>query len=1766
MKKSTKLLSVILAILMIFSSLSVASFAVGKTNYKTVEDLEALGAYSPYGSVTRLTTEERLSVLFDQLDILLGELNINMGTIDLSILGKIEIDLRSINALCKTVDSVQTLVNKNSSLLWMAKVINYIDVSTWQSGMTRENTSQFTIVSELFEFISANELLVNRILVEGLQFGVANSFLPFDREGISSLIQNLPSTIKTLIFPLMARPDATASELSIFTNTAGNGGVLSVLDKIIPELFSKPMLWTSYRVNANGDDLKYTAELPTAAGQTSRYFVVENGGEQISQYDYNFPVLLGSKDNVGKWTKTVTYTKTLETEGGDTYVYAAPAGYSGDQTLKWYKNGDKGYLLPSVRDAINSGALSFSVNGADSALGLLYKFIPYVFAEMAPVVLNGSVKKLLAGALGVSFTEMTAAEVNAVKGLAAAGDFFTKPQEFYLWEYSDYKVIDGVPYYRFEDTYFKGTLPENLSTYYYMFNWDWKITKDFVNDFIPTVDGTTIGNSAAGYDNILDGLNAFVYKVIDTVLVENFEAKGQTYNLRTGLGWENGGLDKVVNNVLRVARYAFSIAPEEIFDEYYSDAKLSPYYNMMMNGTVKQALTGLACAGIKLLMPQAQLPTEAKLCKTVGTDSTDDVSVLALGSVVLRELCTQFMPQYNFDALIYADYSTKTILTGADYDANYWLDTALNIGMDFGMYYLRSLTDLGEDDDAGYYSVMSNLKAIPSNTPTALVYKAGGTYVVESGKKIPAWQYKLDWVLDWGLSSAKDWTWKFEKYIDCGATVDLATYQDPWAKLNTIILKILPLDQLLDGTGVTTASNTWLENILRGKLVNGISTLNLPLVASAFKIPNGLLRNANVLTQVVTLVKGLLNSVLYKLAGNYDIIPAEVKTVDDLFNQDTLVKTLAGTTTKSGSWYKHASDGFIAKLKVIVTNGLLDPLLPIVGLFLGWKSGAQDFNDPSIYFVTSENDTYLHSAATNTLKIANKSSGMLEKHRNSDAVDNPYVLTINSIEVDEGVALSGSFPQTLNPGETIEMNVTVPAGKESVATFKVNYSIAGKDGKAIGSEQTKVIYARLTSTWDEENNMVSNGKEDNGIFSSQHKEYTFTKDLFTTVTTLTGEAQNSSSKAKNFARIYADSSPAMSENFMQYFESQTNRKEAEWPEKIDAYANKTNGTASGKLYKAKAGITSATEIPYGYYDGGQIAVQYEWMKTITIKGTAWAIWDYDFVYYNDYDIENVAKTYIDKNLKASDFGADAQADFAAYETALKQVKFLADAPKTTMYTDDITIEDGGVMVHIPAAIAALDSAYEKLMKNPIVGDVADVNTISDAIDAIAESKGYEIDYENYELYEFFAYDKAVKAGYKMIDSTKGPAKPENYIEGENLSQAVIEAIAANKGGNIKTGIDATVSAPSEEAMTKYNDALANFTAPVYSTVQVEDTIARIKYYFGFMDANMKTPVVKDFLNQEISIAEAQNYVQGDYSADSWAAYTKALADAKAVQADVNARQSQIFDAKYELMKAQNELLPKYASMKDNGYLDGELATLIEQANTVVGHFNEYFKVKDGVDATEAWKQLVQALGVEYNVTVDDVEYSGILYNHSALTFKAYDRLNSNKEKAKVDAACDKLQAALNNFVSSVTLDKNNSGVVNQVTQDVRYIQGIVPGTVTTAEAILNNVKASNPAAKLAVTPSKSNGFGTGATVKVSVDNIGVLSTYYVVVYGDVNGDGVVDAFDAFAVDKNVNSLAALDGVYAKAADADASGEISVADLTPIMSASVGNADVISQTR
>ena len=114
MNKMKKLLSVLLAIVIALSCMSVMASAA-KTQYQTVANLKNLDAYSPYGQVTRLSTEERTSIVLDFLDNVLPGLNINMGTV-IDVLGlTVMIDLTSVDQLCKSFDSVYDTFNK---ILW----------------------------------------------------------------------------------------------------------------------------------------------------------------------------------------------------------------------------------------------------------------------------------------------------------------------------------------------------------------------------------------------------------------------------------------------------------------------------------------------------------------------------------------------------------------------------------------------------------------------------------------------------------------------------------------------------------------------------------------------------------------------------------------------------------------------------------------------------------------------------------------------------------------------------------------------------------------------------------------------------------------------------------------------------------------------------------------------------------------------------------------------------------------------------------------------------------------------------------------------------------------------------------------------------------------------------------------------------------------------------------------------------------------------------------------------------------------------------------------------------------------------------------------------------------------------------------------------------------------------------------------------------------------------------------------------------------------
>lgn len=1784
MKKSTKLLSVILAIIMIFSSMSVLAFAVGPVNYRTAEDLgeNGLDAYSPYGAVTRLTTEERMSILLDSLDSLLTTTNIK-GSMDLSILGTLTYDVTSVDGILGTVDSVQKLLSNNSGLLVTLKDAYTLNQNfkVWKTGIRRENANQVAIVKELVQLLQANADVLFNIINRGhLNLGaLGNSLINkfVDLSSFNAILGDLPGLLKSLIYPLFGRWDDNQARIAELNNTAGNGGMENMLNDFVYRLFTNDMSITSYKEDAAGHCIS-NHNLPGAADQTRDYFTKSEDGTYIQRTYYDTKTGEYVTDETNKYVKT----EELDAEGNGTgeYVFVKTNDDGTKENLKYYKLGSK--FLPSLAAAltakddsgnlINAGLIDLKTN---SVASLLYTFIPYVFAEMAPVVLNGSVKKLLAEWFGASFTEVGAVTSDAVKGLAGYNadlPIFAAEQGEYLWEWSDYAVLsDGTHVWRFEDSIYVADT-SNTNPYFDIINWDYKVSDDFMNEFIPGADGKTA--SAKGYTTILQGLNKFLIKVANLALDKDLVAK---MNLIDG---DNSNL---VENIKKAAQTIVAVSPASLFGSNYADP--DRYYNLMMSNNNQEVLLGIACTVIDLLMPQMILPTADKLA---GKGYT----VAAVLAAVVREIATQLVPNINYDALIYADYNTKTFLTGKD--NSYWLDVALTIGTDIGFKYLTALSDMGEDQAAFAGANWTESKTYTASDMDAIVGKDGA---------VKLWEQRVDYIIDWALTLSAEYGWKFDRLVNCGETIDLATAQDPWVKLGYILKDILPVEDIFN---VDMTSSTWLETLLRDDFVLALLDLDVTKIVGGatangvLNIPTtSILRETNVFISLVTVIRDLLNNILKKVAGG-DLIPVAYSEKIRETGLSASTTTYTGSYTTLDDFLKHQNLAYLVRQllnklytavggtayskddKNATENGLLDVLLPFANFFIGWKTDPQEFDPPYISVNTSftENNAtvdygYLYAqggSVSNSIMIKNDASGMLLKHRNSDVVDSANTVTVTKVTIDGAEVDLSSVSTTIAPGGKINIPFTVTySGNEAALEVAVSYTVVGKDGKPLGGTMTATSFAFIsdrapeehTTTYNDQYKAVSGGVNKGKWLIGVQPQPTTTVYVANNVNEANAiiRAMGFNFKdvsEKTFAIWVQSASAAGTPNFVNvdttsYVHGTSENTTLSGHEPPIGFANADNDTCTIQPFSINDAVDTKDLDKTGtVIDLGTFSVT--WMNKK--KATAWpgsfedkgdnkvtATMNAGDIYIVDRsELQSTYSTYLNMDLQKVNF-SNADTEWAAYIAAMKAANVLLNTP---FYVEDF---NNGVYSadKIQAALDALKTAYENLTAKAVMSTT---EALENAL-TTAEPGGDvpEINYQDYNLYEYFKYQDERTAVRNRLNEYVQPAAPEKYIDGCALTAAEIDELVAKESNAKKQlALNATVLDPSAEDMAAYREAVDAWKAPTYTELDNENQAMLLKYYKQFLIANTTN---KQFLNNEIAYAEAQNYDGSKYSKDSWDAYTSALAVAKAVQANDKALQSAVFDAKYELMKAENELLLKEKSAKENGALKN-LQGLVAEANTIFDNSADY-TVVDGVSEKEAYAALIKALGYDYN--------GEILYSHSALSFLTYDRETTASNLKRIAAAEDALAAAIANFKSAIEIIVKDTNIGGKVDAANKFVYGVKPGDVAA-----NYFKATNDVPlKWEAANAASSENGTGATATLLDAKGKVVATYTLIIFGDVNGDGAVDAFDAALINMHLADTSKLAGAYAFAGNTDGDEDIKLADYAAVVNQTIGAAE-ISQAR
>jgi hypothetical protein len=191
-----------------------------------------------------------------------------------------------------------------------------------------------------------------------------------------------------------------------------------------------------------------------------------------------------------------------------------------------------------------------------------------------------------------------------------------------------------------------------------------------------------------------------------------------------------------------------------------------------------------------------------------------------------------------------------------------------------------------------------------------------------------------------------------------------------------------------------------------------------------------------------------------------------------------------------------------------------------------------------------------------------------------------------------------------------------------------------------------------------------------------------------------------------------------------------------------------------------------------------------------------------------------------------------------------------------------------------------------------------------------------------------------------------------------------------------------------------------------------------------------------------------------------------------------------------------------------------------------------------------------------------VSESKILYNaykdanmlNSAFKFyiPVYQDMNSTSNEASSN------NSSSNNSSTTISVEtivtsagfKYNSG----------YISNINPETsVETVKNALASIAGSS-----AVTITDANGnaasgnIGTGYRISINGSN---SETLIVVIYGDVSGDGKINALDLLKIQKNILGTASLNGSYKEAADPSHDGSVNALDLLKVQKNILGSGSI-----
>ncbi len=959
-----------------------------------------------------------------------------------------------------------------------------------------------------------------------------------------------------------------------------------------------------------------------------------------------------------------------------------------------------------------------------------------------------------------------------------------------------------------------------------------------------------------------------------------------------------------------------------------------------------------------------------------------------------------------------------------------------------------------------------------------------------------------------------------------------------WQKLDDVLFTLIPMNYLpaqmrvADGTGSKYIPITSSEDIVIDWLLGNILDLRIEHIFDVFDRNSTGELNGTLSNVLISRVSAILNAIIP------GAIPAGLTNFDQIATNSTL-----------GGIIKGLLSGLYS-----VRENLIPGALPLVSMILG-LTGDQELEDPSIdYPNTIISDTL--SLSGTEFVVRNNSTGVNTAYRTAAQMgtedfeqDALYQIKIKSITTNvSGVTVSVTDSTPLNGGEAKTYPVTGKLNAEGLVRFAVTYEILDENEESLTKEPITTYHFTYVAdkATDEDGEAIS-------------YESVFNGDYWENIPTVwvDGEGANNHYIVNAPAAFIGSSRGWGAIDDLDFGYGRTTTSQG--LNDLDAVTTKTgftvNGEADNGVLVPEANFQPLTTQFGGYYGSIDFSDVNVPMVTVTdeegntVEKEA-DLADYAGVYdlalslrvtstfmadeapvdftvnrklyvYNDYNLYSIVSSAIGTNRQQGNYATSGEFTVEYKDEEGNDVSYNVNAAgKWDAYLEALT--EAQEIVLLPKRMDNFDStvyeaAAEKLTKAirelDACAEGAGVESLEAAYEAMEHHKANEGKEYDDPDYFFFADADYVLYTYNRYADHRSNMKSlinSQYVEepGENATQEEIDA---------------------------YNKAVENI--PVL-------TLFEITYRGHMYTMNAErlvekevTEASKNYLNTAYNLVERKlvDLNEEDYSVASWEALEKAITFADAVKADTdydNLKQSKINTARRELIQAYKGLTLKGADPADYTQLDAA----IEAANAIFAEEN-YEEMYTGIE------ELLAAFEDAMNVARDLLAEDG-----QAIVDAAAQALeNALAAVEKIEAALEILDVSENGMYADVSWAPFMAEMAEpdyDTDETYRYIAGLVFDyydgwdTIAAAKGGLEAEFESNA--------NSSGSLATGDKLTLSDG-----TTVYFVLYGDANGDGVVDGVDigeAADMFNWVSAYSSPNNPYYYGADLVADGMVDAVDI------------------